>query len=204
MVFQPKATADYRILHGAKNINNPCIYHRIINGDIYIFDWRIVREKQKLKGRITMLKDILTVELQGGIFRTPQRLSILSKNGTPAKASLIYGRNGSGKSTIAKAFKTLTGEACSTIQVASVYDTNNAPMQLAEEDKTHIFVFDEDFVNKNVRIQEDGLNSIVMLGEQVDLVDLIKKTTAELSSAEAERDQKKNVVDEFNNAASNK
>lgn len=151
-----------------------------------------------------MLKDILTVELQGGIFRTPQRLSILSKNGTPAKASLIYGRNGSGKSTIAKAFKTLTGEACSTIQVASVYDTNNAPMQLAEEDKTHIFVFDEDFVNKNVRIQEDGLNSIVMLGEQVDLVDLIKKTTAELSSAEAERDQKKNVVDEFNNAASNK
>ena len=39
-----------------------------------------------------MLKDITTIELQGANFRTAQRLSLLSKDGTSAKASLVYGK----------------------------------------------------------------------------------------------------------------
>lgn len=49
-----------------------------------------------------MLKDITKIELQGANFRTAQRLSLLAKDGTPVKPTLVYGRNGSGKSTIAR------------------------------------------------------------------------------------------------------
>lgn len=49
-----------------------------------------------------MLKDIATIKLKGAFFQTESELPLLSENGIPVKASLIYGRNGSGKSTIAK------------------------------------------------------------------------------------------------------
>ena len=151
-----------------------------------------------------MLNDIATIELQGANFRTVQRLPILSQNGAPVKASLIYGRNGSGKSTIAKAFKRLKGELSSPIQSVSVFDTHNVTLTLTAEEQAHVFIFDEDFVNENVRVQEDGLGSIVMLGEKAGLTYLIQVATKELQVAETEKEQKKVVVDEFNNSASEK
>lgn len=151
-----------------------------------------------------MLNDIATIELQGANFRTVQRLPILSQNGAPVKASLIYGRNGSGKSTIAKAFKRLKGELSSPIQSVSVFDTHNVTLTLTAEEQAHVFIFDEDFVNENVRVQEDGLGSIVMLGEQAGLTDLIQTATKELQIAETEKEQKKVLADEFSNGASEK
>ena len=59
------------------------------------------------KEYVTVLKNIATIELKGANFREAQRLPLLSQNGIPVKASLIYGRNGSGKSTIANAFKVM-------------------------------------------------------------------------------------------------
>ena len=46
---------------------------------------------------------------------------------------------------------------------------------LAEEDKKHIFVYDEKYIEKNIKVEQDGLNQIVMLGEQVELDQQIKK-----------------------------
>ena len=126
-----------------------------------------------------MLKDITTIELQGANFTRAQRLSLLSQNGTPVKASLLYGRNGSGKSTIAKSFKVLKGENEPSIQIMRCYDIHNAPVTVTAEEQGHIFIFDEDFVNANVRVQEDGLGSIVMLGEQL-LYDVATTTGATL------------------------
>ena len=151
-----------------------------------------------------MLKDIITIELQGANFKTVQKLPILSQDRKPVKASLVYGRNGSGKSTIAKAFRKLKGEESSSIQSVSVYNTDCVTVSLTEKEQTHIFVFDEDFVNENVRVQEDGLDSIVMLGEQVGLMDLIKNATTELQVAETDKIQKKEAADEFVNVASDK
>lgn len=151
-----------------------------------------------------MLKDITTIELCGAGFGMPQRLSLLAQNGTPVKASLVYGRNGSGKSTIARSFKKLKGEAIPSIQSVSTFDIHSVPVTLSEDDQKHIFIFDEDFINENVRVQEDGLGSIVMLGEQAGLADLIIAATNDLHTAEANRDQKKTVADEYKNAANDK
>lgn len=132
-----------------------------------------------------MLKDISSVTLQGANFSSLTSLPILdSSDGKYTKISLIYGRNGSGKSTIAKAFRKMKGEAISTIPTTIALNTANQPIAFSETESASIFVFDEDFVSANVRIEGSGLESIVMLGEQADLTAQIEQATNELSTAE--------------------
>lgn len=146
-----------------------------------------------------MLKDIRGIEIQGANFDARTRLSLFCEGTHPAKAILLYGRNGSGKSTIARSFLKIKGLSGSNVQTASPLDNQGAMITLTEEEKAHIFVFDENFVNENVRIQEDGLGSIVMLGDQAGLTELIETATEELRSAEANRDLKKNSYDKYSN-----
>ncbi len=37
---------------------------------------------------------------------------------------------------------------------------------LTEEEKSRIFVFDEDYVDKNIKLLDSGLDTIIMLGQQ--------------------------------------
>ncbi len=163
-----------------------------------------VAQKFKWQGSLDMLKDIAKIKLQGANFREEQELPLLSQNGTSVKASLVYGRNGSGKSTIAKAFKVLKGEHESSIQFVAASSNDNVPITIPTEDQSHLFVFDEEFVNTNIRVQEDGLGSIVMLGEQAGLADAIALATSELQTAETDRDQKRIEAEDYNNVNSEK
>ena len=156
------------------------------------------------KEYVTVLKNIATIELKGANFREAQRLPLLSQNGIPVKASLIYGRNGSGKSTIANAFKVIKGDEATSIQSVALFDVQSTPVNISEEEQRHIFIFNEEFVHTNIRVQENGLGSIVMLGEQAGLADLIASAVAELREAEADRDRKKAVADEYKNVRSDK
>ena len=64
-----------------------------------------------------MLNDITTIKLKGANFAAPTDLTLfdpIEGNKTKTvKAAVLYGRNGSGKSTIAKAFRKLSGESIS-------------------------------------------------------------------------------------------
>lgn len=132
-----------------------------------------------------MLKEISSVKLQGANFLSLTSLPILdSSDGKYTKISLIYGRNGSGKSTIAKAFRKMKGEVISTIPTTVALNTANQPIALSDTERASIFVFDEDFVSTNVRIEGSGLGSIVMLGEQADLTAQIEQAENELNTAE--------------------
>ena len=144
-----------------------------------------------------MLKDITSIKLQGANFRTATQLLLLGQNGTPVKASLLYGRNGAGKSTIAKAFKKIKGDTVQGIQSVTCYNIHNAATTVQEIEKSHIFIFDEEFVAENVRVDDDGLGSIVMLGDQAGLADQIATATTELQTAEMDRDHMKAVADEY-------
>ena len=69
-----------------------------------------------------MINDITTIEIQGAMFLTPSSFTIFDpmaggKEKT-VKAALLYGRNGTGKSTIAKAFRKIAGEELSSIILA--------------------------------------------------------------------------------------
>ena len=142
--------------------------------------------------------------MQGANFGTITQLPIFYQNTIQVKATLLYGRNGSGKSTIAKAFKKIKGEDVTSIQAASLLDNYNNSKNTDVNDQAHIYIFDEDFVGKNVRIQEDGLGAIVMFGEQANLTAVIEQATRELEDAEADRNQKKSVAEEYDDVTSNK
>lgn len=155
-----------------------------------------------------MLNDIKQIKLKGTIFDTLTSLDFFSSNeqkkqdrNNPkkniVKATLIYGRNGTGKSTIAKAFRHLSGESISTITDINICDESNNQVTISEEDKKHIFVFDEDYVYKNVKLQENHLETIVMLGEAVELTDKIAAITSEYDKLKIEYEKIKKDFEEY-------
>lgn len=133
-----------------------------------------------------MLKDLSLIKLQGANFSSETDLPVLdSSDEKYSKISLIYGRNGAGKSTIAKSFRKIKGEDFSSAITATPLDSAKQTITLSETEKASIYVFDEDYVTKNVCIVGNKLESIVMLGEQADLTAQIEQAESELEQAEA-------------------
>lgn len=134
-----------------------------------------------------MIRDITKVKITGAIYDSETELEFFNPSEgnkeKVVKGCLLYGRNGTGKSTIAKAFRKLSGETVVSVSSATVYDKNDQPVHLSTEEKERIFVFDEDYVDKNVRLQNDHLDTIVMLGEAADLTEKIEKAISEKESA---------------------
>lgn len=145
-----------------------------------------------------MLKDIRDIKICGANFDVPTQLPLFRKNTDPAKAVILYGRNGTGKSTIARAFDMVKGVPKENIYTVSLLDERGEVITLTEAEKDHIFVFDEDYITENVRVKEDNLGSIVMLGEQAGLTELIEAATEELRSVKTIVDQKKATLNEYN------
>ena len=145
-----------------------------------------------------MLRDISSINLEGANFSIPTNLKILETTQNKyTKVSLIYGRNGAGKSTLAKAFRNISGEDVPSIINAALLDDQGNQVVLTEEEKKNVFVFDEDFVDSNIRIEGDGLGSIVMLGEQADLTQQIESATSELSNTKKLLDKNKRALSEY-------
>lgn len=88
-----------------------------------------------------------------------------------AQCSIIFGNNGSGKSTIAQAFKSKTNHV-------DILDDND---NLIEGELENIYLFDEKFIINNFRkLEDDYLGSIVLLGEAVQVQEEIDKLRQEL------------------------
>jgi hypothetical protein len=149
-----------------------------------------------------MLKDLVSINIEGASFTTPTELPLFNphdgNNIKTIKGTLLYGRNGSGKSTIAKGFRVLKGEQELVGLKAICKDVNGSTIGLSEGEKDRIFIFDEDFVNKNVKLQNDHLDTIIMLGKQVDLTEKLKEAEIEKAKATDEYEKQKNLVDKYN------
>ena len=127
-----------------------------------------------------MIKDILGLKIEGRNFADSKNLGLFNSEKGYVKATLLYGRNGAGKSTIAKAVRLITGNADDKDISANFYNRDNEKVTLSGTD--NIFVFDEKFVEENVRI-EGNLESIVILGEQVGLTQEIEEVKKKLDEA---------------------
>ena len=144
-----------------------------------------------------MLEQIKGIKLKGANFVSQTELNLFkSSNDKVAKLALVYGRNGSGKSTISNAFKKVKGEDILNIETASLYDDSHE-ISIGESGDKAIFVFNEDFVNDKVKIQEEGLGSIIMLGEKADLTVKIEQATEKLTEAKDIQDKIKQRLDEY-------
>lgn len=148
-----------------------------------------------------MLKDITKVKISGAIFNTLTPFDFFNPHDgdkiKTVKGALLYGRNGAGKSTIAKAFRKIGGEIVPAITSAVLYDDAGQPVTLSEDEKQHIFVFDEDFVDKNVRLKQDHLETIVMLGQAADLTEKIEKAEIARDAAKSAFEQQDAIYQEY-------
>ena len=83
---------------------------------------------------------------------------------TEGDCAILLGKNGSGKSTIARALST---EAEGTLFL----DGDNKSVN---GDLSNVYVFDENFISKNFRrLDGDHLNPIILLGDSVQIQDKI-------------------------------
>lgn len=121
-----------------------------------------------------MLSQIKNIKIKGGQFTELTNLELI-----PSRLNLLYGRNGSGKSTIAQCIKRLGKEADD-----SGYSSETTPL-IDDAQVKNVYVFDEEFVYKNFRLEnESGLSSIVMLGKQVELDEKLRWMKSQLKELE--------------------
>lgn len=138
-----------------------------------------------------MLKKI---KFRGGFFSEETELEMFLQED---RMSFIYGKNGSGKSTISKAVQKAKGEDVEDISQAVLYEQDNNMFTDAE----CVHVFNEEYVNSRVKIREDGLNTIVLLGELGELEDKILDLQLRLEAEIKRKDEFKVVADEYKDGA---
>jgi AAA15 family ATPase/GTPase len=126
-----------------------------------------------------MFENIKGIKIKGCFFADEAKFPLLQKTGTANNIksiimSFVYGENGSGKTSIAKAFSEYK-LGINEYDSVGLFDHNDNCLNLSEESKKRIYIFDEEYVLKQTRFKTNGLDTIVMFGKQVDLEDKIEE-----------------------------
>ena len=132
---------------------------------------------------------LTSIKIKGKCFQTYSELHIFPQD---TRYSIIYGENGSGKSTIAKAMFNSK--------------KNKINLQVFNKDgefnlNPYIYVFNEQFVDENIRFKEDGLSTIIRLGDDAKILQIEEKRdglTAVLSGNQRSLDRIKRNLQRLN------
>ena len=116
-------------------------------------------------GVLNMYEDVLGLSIEGKCFKQKSDFKFFPKN--DYRISVIYGRNGSGKSTIAAGFE-LIASSIETVDLKASFIKANKNY-IDYDSIRDLYVFDERYIEKNIKINEAGLGTIVLFGEQVDI-----------------------------------
>lgn len=113
------------------------------------------------------------------------------------RVSIAYGRNGSGKSTVASALSHIADPSMLSDGLGSYfYDESGSTVKLPEDSK--VFVFNEQYIDSNIRIEGDGLGSIILFGGDVDKQAEIDECTSKIADTESKRDTAQKECDKYN------
>ena len=141
-----------------------------------------------------MLENILSLKVRGGYFVDETDDFPLFQN----TINILYGRNGSGKSSISRAIREFSKNGDEDSENRKYTVSFNADI-----DKSSIHVFNEDFVKEKVLVDSDGVGTIVMLGKQVEVdgkIETLKKTQGKLQD---EYSKLLELRDDLNNSRNN-
>ncbi|MCG1254054.1 AAA family ATPase [Staphylococcus epidermidis] len=108
------------------------------------------------------------------------QLNFMKQNGDLFRELLIFGRNGTGKSTMS----TMINDYKKNMEM------NGVNIEYLDDinQKTDFFIFDENFVDKHIKFSDsNNLDAIVMFGEQADLderINILKNRKIQFSNRE--------------------
>jgi len=126
------------------------------------------------------LSSIRGIHIQSGMFDSGADFELFrspNEKGIPHRVSILFGRNGSGKTTISQQIGRISaGEDCG----SSFWGEAQSSITLTNQDKHAIRVFDEEYVRKTVLLKEEGLDTIVMLGTKAQAQKRIDEIDVEL------------------------
>lgn len=120
-----------------------------------------------------MISKISGISLEGRCFSSRSEFHFFAvsppKTGSlDIRLGIVFGRNGCGKSTIADGFRQLCKPALVGKLNSKLIDVNGNQILVTKD--SPIYVFDEKYIDENIKIAEqDGLNAVVLFGEQVEL-----------------------------------
>ena len=147
----------------------------------------------------TVIDNMTGVKISSAYFSNSLLLELFPMHTKPPKnyrVSLLYGKNGSGKSTIAQGFREYRDSVYpKTVDLTPMDGVSEIEISTSGKPEK-FFVFDEEYVSSRVRIKNSGLDAIVLFGEQVELEGQIvelerqidaKKTEVTLQETECER-----------------
>ena len=143
-----------------------------------------------------MIDKIKGIAIQGRCFPNNTTLTLYPNKND--RISVVYGKNGSGKSTISAGFRNLSLETPDSDITIELLDENNSSLN-SEDYKSNIFVFNEQYIDKNVKIDDDGLGTIILLGGQVDLQTEIDKHIAMESQRKSELEKSQEKLTDYQN-----
>ena len=140
-----------------------------------------------------MIEKVKGISIHGRCFSQETILPFFP--GDNDRIAIVYGKNGSGKSTISDGFSCIVSNDTFEELSASLIDRSDRCLALAEESK--IFVFNEKYIDENVKIDADGLGTIILLGGQVDLQADIDHYATLLGTVEVECDEAESSLTAF-------
>lgn len=146
------------------------------------------------------VSDISSIEVKGNCFIEDTELKIfesINQNNSEIinnSVAVVYGKNGEGKTTISDEINKLRTEEN---QQLKLKDVSGNIIELSEEELRRIFVYSENFIDKNVKFNESGLKSIIMFGKQVELDDKIKEKEDLLKKYKSELTKSDDKIKEF-------
>lgn len=141
-----------------------------------------------------MLENITSLKVQGGYFVDETDDFPLFQN----TINILYGRNGSGKSSISRAIREFSKNRGEDSEERKYTVSFNADI-----DKSSVHVFNEDFVKEKVLVDSDGVGTIVMLGKQVEVDAEIEKLKISQSKLQGDYSKLLELREQLNNARNN-
>ena len=135
--------------------------------------------------------DFSKIIISGNIFNNNE-LQFFPESKHSIRICNIYGKNGTGKSTISKGIAMKDENIIVTFK-----DSKN--IELLNENEDKFYLYNEDFVDAKVKTLESGMQTIIMLGEQKELDDQIDLKNEQKIMLEKEKQKLDKEKEKFDN-----